>query len=103
MVAPLSVHPDYQNKGIGGQLIKEGLKLLKADGVELVFVLGHPGYYPRFGFTSAGVKGFDTPYPIAAENAEAWMVQELQPGVIGCVSGKVKCANELDKPERWQE
>lgn len=103
ILAPLSVHPDCQNQGIGGRLIQEGLKQLKASGVELVFVLGHPGYYPKYGFSGAGSKGLDAPYPIPPENSDAWMVQELQPGVIGHVSGRVICADALNNPRHWRE
>ena len=103
ILAPLSVHPEYQNQGIGGQLIKEGLKQLKTTGVELVFVLGHPGYYPKYGFSAAGIKGFDAPYLIPPENSDAWMVQELHPGIIGCISGQVICAEALNDPKHWRE
>jgi len=103
ILAPLSVHPAYQGRGIGGRLIKEGHNRLKTTGVKLVFVLGHPGYYPKYGFGPAGIKGFEAPYPIPAENAEAWMVQELQPGIIGKISGRVICAKALDDPRHWQE
>lgn len=103
ILAPLSVHTQHQNQGIGGRLIKEGLKQLKAAGVELVFVLGHPGYYPKHGFTAAGIKGFDAPHPIPPENSDAWMVQELHPGVIGQVRGQVICADALMDPKHWRE
>ena len=103
ILASLSVHPEYQSQGIGGQLIEEGLKQLKTRGVELVFVLGHPGYYPKYGFSPAGIKGFDAPYPIPPENSGAWMVQELHPGIIECVSGQVICAEALNDPKHWQE
>ena len=103
ILAPLAIIPDEQAKGIGGKLIKEGLKLLSESGVDLVFVLGHPGYYPRYGFKPAGALGFEAPYPIPDKNADAWMVQELKPGVIGTLKGKVICADELDKPEHWRE
>ena len=43
------------------------------------------------------------PYPIPPEHAEAWMVQQLRPGVIGRASGTVRCADMLDKPEHWRE
>jgi len=103
LLAPLAVIPDFQKQGVGGKLIERGLKHLANSGVNLVFVLGHPDYYPRFGFKPAGVQGFEAPYPIPEEHANAWMVQELHPGVIGNVSGKVRCADMLNKPEHWRE
>lgn len=103
ILAPLSVRPEYQNQGIGGHLVKEGLKQLKAAGVELVFVLGHPGYYPKYGFSVAGMKGFDAPYPIPPENSGAWMFYELHPGIIGFVRGQVICAEALNDPKHWRE
>lgn len=103
ILAPLAVHPDSQGKGIGEQLIKNGLSELKKMGVELVFVLGHPGYYPRSGFVQAGELGFKTPFPIPEENAGAWMVQELCTGIIGKVKGKIKCSDVLNQPEHWRE
>jgi len=77
---------------------------LAADcGVELVFVLGHPSYYPRFGFRPAGVRGFRAPYPIPDENADAWMVKELKPGVMERFAGTVECASVLMHPAYWIE
>jgi putative acetyltransferase len=103
LLAPLAVIPGYQKQGLGGALIQRGLQHLTDAGVDLVFVLGHPGYYPRYGFNPAGARGFEAPYPIPPEHAEAWMVQQLRPGVIGSVSGTVRCADMLDKPEHWRE
>jgi len=103
ILAPLAVVPDAQKQGIGGKLIERGLRLLCESGVELVFVLGHPEYYPRHGFKPAGNLGFEAPYPIPDEHADAWMVQALRPDVIGSVSGKVICADALNKPEHWRE
>ncbi len=103
ILAPLAVLPDAQNRGVGGQLIREGLDQLKQSGVELVFVLGHPDYYPRCGFTPAGKLGFEAPYYIPEEHAGAWMVQELSSGVIGRIKGKVKCSDVLNQPEHWRE
>lgn len=103
ILAPLSVHPEFQNLGIGGRLIKEGLKKLKTMGVELVFVLGHPSYYPKYGFSIAGINGFDAPYPISPENSGAWMVQELHAGTVEDVSGQVICAEALNDPKYWRE
>ncbi|MEM9163741.1 MAG: N-acetyltransferase [Cyanobacteria bacterium P01_F01_bin.4] len=103
LLAPLAVVPDAQQQGIGGQLIERGLQLLSTSGIDLVFVLGHPDYYPRHGFQPAGQLGFEAPYPIPAEHADAWMVQALRPDVIGTISGKVVCADALNKPEYWRE
>ena len=103
LLAPLAVVPEKHGQGIGGRLIQEGLQRLTASGVDLVFVLGHPEYYPRHGFRPAGVQGFDAPYPIPEVHADAWMVQALRPGVIDQASGTVKCAEALDRPEHWRE
>lgn len=103
LLAPLAVQPDCQARGIGSLLVTEGFEQLTETGVELVFVLGHPGYYPRFGFVEAGIRGFEAPYPIAQKNAPAWMVHELRPGAIGRSSGRVACAAALDDPRYWHE
>lgn len=101
ILAPVSVLPCHQGAGIGGTLITRGLEMLATRGVDLVFVLGDPGYYPRFGFESAVSYGFDATYPIAEEHLDAWMVHILNPRVVGEVKGKVICANMLNKPEYW--
>jgi len=103
LLAPLAVVPDRQNRGVGGELVTEGLKRLAEQGVKLVFVLGHPGYYPRYGFKPAGPLGFDAPYPITDREADAWMVRELSPGVIDGINGKVACADAINRPEYWRE
>ena len=103
ILAPLAVNPAVQSKGIGSQLIKVGLEGMAKRRAELVFVLGHPGYYPRHGFQPAGALGYEAPYPIPDEHADAWMVQALRPGVIGTLSGTVSCAMALRDPQHWQE
>ena len=103
ILAPLAVIPAAQSQGVGGQLINEGLKCLSESGVDLVFVLGHPEYYPRHGFRPAGILGFDAPYPIQQEHSDAWMVKELRSGVIGSVNGTIQCSDTLNKPEHWRE
>lgn len=103
LLAPLSVVPGAQGRGVGGRLIEAGLRILRDRGVDLVFVLGHPDYYPRHGFHPAGAHGLDAPYSIPKEHADAWMVQALGPDVIGRVRGTVRCANAISKPEYWRE
>lgn len=101
LLAPLAVVPGEQKKGIGGALIEHGLKMLSESGVDLVFVLGHPGYYPRFGFEPAGRLGLDRPYLLQEKTPEAWMVKALRQGINGSYSGTVTVADTLDKPEYW--
>ena len=103
LLAPMAVHPDHQNQGIGGRLIQEGLARLQAAGVDLVFVLGHVGFYPKFGFTPAGAEGFEAMYPIPPENADAWMVQALHREGTGRAHGRVVAADALDDPAYWIE
>lgn len=101
LLAPLAVVPDAQRQGVGGRLIEHGVRRLSESGVGLVFVLGHPGYYPRHQFEPAMPLGLTAPYPISPE--EAWMVRELRPGILGRVRGTVVCADALSKPEHWRE
>ncbi len=103
ILAPLAIVPECQKQGIGGGLIERGLEILSESETGLVFVLGHPGYYPKHGFQPAGRLGLAAPYPIAEKDADAWMVQELRPGVLGTVSGTVACADALNEPEHWRE
>jgi putative acetyltransferase len=103
ILAPLAVVPDAQRQGIGGDLIRHGLRLLSKSGVDLVFVLGYPAYYARHGFRPAGKRGFTAPYPIPEKNSDAWMVLALRSGVVGAYSGIVICAEALDRPEYWRE
>ncbi|MBN1632463.1 MAG: N-acetyltransferase [Thermoleophilia bacterium] len=103
LLAPLAVVPGSQRQGVGGALIARGLELLRESGVDLVFVLGHPTYYPRHGFEPAGRLGFEAPFPIPEKDAGAWMVQALHPGVIGQVRGTFVCADALNRPEYWRE
>lgn len=104
ILAPLAIIPEYQKQGIGGSLINEGLKKLKDMGSEMVFVLGHMEYYPKFGFIPDAKKlGFTTPYPIPDEYANAWMVQSLNSKGFVIDKGNVICSNELNKAEHWRE
>ncbi|MCL7750131.1 N-acetyltransferase [Guyparkeria hydrothermalis] len=103
LLAPMAVHPEVQGQGIGGRLIAAGLEALEAMDVGLVFVLGHPGYYPRSGFEPAGRHGLSAPYPIPDEHAAAWMVKVLRSGLLGQVTGRVRCAAALDHGDLWVE
>ena len=83
-LAPVAVLPEHQNKGIGTRLIQHGLELIKERGEKIVIVAGHPGYYPRFGFSSEKARLLESPFP-----PEAFMAMELCPGALNGVQGPV--------------
>jgi len=102
-LGPLAVLSEFEGKGCGGALVRAGLERLRSAGTGLVFVLGHPGYYPRFGFTPAMAEGFEPPHPIEPEFRDAFMVAALADGLLGEVRGKVHCSRTLGRPELWRE
>lgn len=103
ILAPLAVKPAYQRQGVGGMLIKEGLRILRTVGSELVFVLGHKEYYPKYGFEPyAARRGYLPPYPMAEEDEVYWMVQPIGRNGFDIGAGAVKCCNELNRPEHWR-
>lgn len=104
ILAPLAVRPEYQQQGIGGQLIKSGIQLLQERGSNLVFVLGHKDYYPRHGFIPNAIKlGYAAPYPIPDEHSECWMVQPLNTKGFEISKGKIKCSDVLNRAEHWRD
>lgn len=103
ILAPLAVAPHVQGTGVGQALSRSGIAAAGELGIGLVFVLGHIGYYPRFGFRPASPLGFRAPYPIDPAVADAWMVLETRPGLIGSVRGPVRCADAMMHPEMWAE
>lgn len=86
-LAPLAVIPARQREGIGRQLVQVGLSKCRELGHAIVVVLGHPDYYPRFGFQKASQLGVQAPFSVPDE---AFMVLELKPGVLSNVSGTVR-------------
>jgi putative acetyltransferase len=93
-LAPVAVLPDYQNQGIGSKLIREGIKACKSRSFEAIIVIGHPEYYPKFGFTQARGKGLESSIPVPDE---AFMVLELVPGSLEGMEGKIIFASEFDE------
>jgi len=91
-LAPMAVLPAYQREGIGSQLVRSGLEECRRLGHEVVVVLGHPDYYPRFGFVSGKQRGIDCEFEVPDE---AWMVMELREGVLRGRSGTVKFQPEF--------
>jgi len=85
-LAPMAVHPDFQNQGVGSALVRRGLEVSRDLGHAVVVVVGHPEYYPRFGFSSARAKGLEAPFPVPDE---AFLAIELVPGSLQGIKGMV--------------
>jgi putative acetyltransferase len=91
-LGPLAVLPESQRGGAGGALVRAGLAACRRNGVPFAVVLGHPTYYPRFGFVPAarfGLSFGDMP------PRDAFMAQELAPGALADASGRVRYAPEF--------
>lgn len=91
-LAPLAVLPDRQRQGVGSQLVRRGLNLLRERGCPFIVVVGHPEYYPRFGFEPARPLGIDPPFDVPDE---AWMARKL-PRYTDEAKGTVKYADAFD-------
>ena len=85
-LAPMAVLPDRQRGGVGSRLVRDGLDACRADGAAAVVVLGHPTYYPRFGFAPAHQFGLACEYDVPPE---AFMAVELADGALAEAGGTV--------------
>lgn len=94
LLAPLAVAPEWQRKGIGSALIREGLSRLKRDGVARAYVLGDPAYYGRSGFSPE--TGVAPPYPLPEEYREAWQS-------LGLGSAPLPDHGTLGLPDVWMQ
>jgi len=86
-LAPMAVAPEHQRKGIGSALVRAGLEQCKQLGFAAVVVLGHPEYYPRFGFSPSSRFDIDSEYEVPED---VFMAMELQPGALSGKTGRVK-------------
>ena len=90
-LAPLAVLPSHQNHGIGTELGHKGLAFCRDLGYDFAVVLGHPDYYPRFGFKKASDFGLGNDY----NEDDPFMALEFKPGVLGSFRGVVHYAPEF--------
>ncbi|WP_369793119.1 GNAT family N-acetyltransferase [Methanosarcina sp. 2.H.A.1B.4] len=91
-LAPIAVKPEFQKQGIGGEFIREGLKACLQLGYDSVIVLGHPEYYPKFGFEPTGKWGIKDPF---GEPVEAFMALELKKGALEGAGGIAEYPDEF--------
>ena len=91
-LGPMAVAPEHQRRGIGGQLITEGIARLRRAGSPFVIVLGHPAFYPRFGFRPASRYGITCEWPVPDE---AFMLLELDRARMTAVTGLARYRPEF--------
>jgi len=92
-LAPMSVLPKYQKKGIGGKLINKGLDIATKLNFTSVIVLGHEQYYPKFGFVPTKKWNIKPPFEVPTN---AFMGIELVKNSLKNISGTVKYPKEFD-------
>ena len=106
ILAPMGVIKECQNLGIGGKLINEGVKILKELKTDVVFVLGHLDFSPRYGFIKNAIKeiGYKATYDIPEDHYDGWMYMPLiSMKEIKQNPGRVICADSMNKNEYWVE
>ena len=92
-LGPMAVLPVHQNKGIGSELVEAGLRKCADAGHEIVVVLGHSNYYPRFGFKTAKDFGIQCEFDVPDD---VFMVTELRDGALAGRSGVVRYQPEFN-------
>ena len=94
-LAPMAVLPDCQNQGIGSELVRKGLEILQEKSCPFVIVLGHPDYYPRFGFEIASDYGLKSQWEGVPD--EAFMIIFFDDSLKRNISGIAKYRDEFDE------
>ena len=94
-LAPMAVLPERQREGIGSKLVSKGLKIVKDQKYPFVIVLGHPEYYPHFGFKRASKYRLKSQWPTIPD--EAFMALIFNKAAMAGVSGIVRYRDEFDQ------
>jgi putative acetyltransferase len=91
-LAPMAVVPERHRRGSGSRLVKAGLAECRNVGYDCVVVLGHPTYYPRFGFVPASRYGLKSEYEVPDE---AFMILAWGEGALKDQGGLVRYQPEF--------
>lgn len=99
ILAPLAVSASLHGKGIGSDLVREGIKSLERGGATAILVYGDPDYYGRFGFKAESAANFIAPYPL--EYDFGWQAVSLQGAEPLDHAVAIKCVEPLQNPALW--
>jgi putative acetyltransferase len=94
-LGPMAVLPERQRQGIGSQLVRAGIEVLRERNCPLIIVLGHPEYYPQFGFVPASRHGLSCQWDGVPD--EAFMALILDEAAMAAVSGTARYRDEFDQ------
>lgn len=94
-LGPMAVAPAHQRKGFGSALVQAGLDRCRKLGCSAVVVLGHPPFYPRFGFSPSSRFGINSEYDVPEE---VFMAVELEPDALSEVAGKIRYHEAFGNP-----
>jgi putative acetyltransferase len=91
-LGPMAVAPGHQRQGIGSRLVEAGIERLRRAACPFIIVIGHPSFYPRFGFQPAAIYGVTCEWDVPAE---AFMVNILDAKVSGSLRGQARYRAEF--------
>lgn len=98
LLSPMAVHPDFQGKGVGQNLIHFAHEDLRQRGVQLAVTYGDPAFYSKSGYQPITVSALAAPHPLSMP--QGWIAQSLD-GTSPVMPGPSTCIPELDAPALW--
>lgn len=99
LLSPVAISSDHQGLGIGTQLIRFGLNMLRDAGIDIAVTYGDPDYYERVGFRPISSDLIPAPRPL--EQPHGWLAQSLTDEKIDAFDGPSRCATALNDPAYW--
>lgn len=91
-LGPMAIRPEYQRQGVGTRLVETGNRMLAESGCPFIIVLGHPEFYPRFGFVPARPLGIACAWDVPDD---VFMVLTLDAAKMQGVSGRAEYRQEF--------
>ena len=99
ILSPMAVHPDHQNNGIGQNLLRESIAVLKDHGIDILITYGDPSFYGKIGFFPVTEQVAPPPFPLSMPIG--WIGQSLHGAEISPLKGSCTCVSALNNPAIW--